>query len=230
MYKLNKEKQYTRIMESGGLLLIGVMEKKASALYSGEIMDIITEIAVVNVESRAVLYHEYLGNNYINYNCSWLADAVELFLYWIATENPNVIDIKTVLHSAICAHNGLFYDRIRRQKERAEKEAKLFAIALDYSVKTNAFEKWVSDRGLIFYNGLEKAFVLIMDKNNTRAFSFLDTIQKEDAMELVKAGKINGARIIYETDAFNTACYNGMWYKIADFEAIKEEITKILER
>lgn len=61
-----------------------------------------------------------LGNNCIFQ--SRIDDAMDNFLYWIATENPDVHLIEKTVFDALCQSNSLFDNRIMNKKLKAKRQ------------------------------------------------------------------------------------------------------------
>lgn len=151
----NKNVEETKIMSAYGLTVYGKINVYEWTIYkNNKDENALITFRIVDKDGNDV-FNMYLGNNCIFQ--SRVDDTLDNFLYWIATEKPDIYMIEKEVYNSLCSHNCLFNVRIENAKAKARREEE------DKKRKAESQKRRIAYEKSIIQHCAEKGYFYLFD-------------------------------------------------------------------
>ena len=115
---LNNNVEESKIMTAYGLTVYGKINRYIWTISDRKEENALITIRIADAEGNDI-FSMQMGNRCI-FQCR-IDDTMDNFLYWIATEKPDIYSIEKQVYKSLCQSDGLFNHLIRQKKDRQRK-------------------------------------------------------------------------------------------------------------
>ena len=115
---LNNNVSEEKILQAYGLTVYGKINRYVWTLEGNREENALIDIRITDAEENTI-FSMQMGNRCI-FQCR-IDDTMDNFLYWIATEKPDIYAIERQIYKSLCESNSLFNHSIRQKKDRQKK-------------------------------------------------------------------------------------------------------------